>query len=118
MPKPISRLHVVHRRDPQLQRVNEKIAALAAMKPWDGVYATLASSARLAAEAIQAGKELQQLPGASVRAIQPTLDFWQRVRDYNRAAALAVAGGNQNLAEALVTFHFLQNLFGNLPDAS
>ena len=118
MPKALRRLEIVHRRDPQLQRVNEKIAALAAVKPWDGVYATLASSARLADEAIQAAKELQQLPGASVREIRPTLEFWHRVRDYNRAAALAVAGENQSLAEALVTFRFLRNLFGKLPDAS
>lgn len=118
MAKPLPRLSIVHRRDPQLQRVNEKIAALAAMKPWNQVYATLASSARLAAEAIQAAKELQQLPGVSVREIQPTLEFWKRVRDYNRAAALAVSGGTESLTEALVTFHFLQNLFGNLPDAS
>jgi hypothetical protein len=118
MPKPILRLQIVHRRDPQLQRVNEKIAALAAMKPWDQVYATLASSARLAAEAMQAAKELQQLPGASLRAIQPTREFWQRVRDYNRAAALVVSGETESLAEALATFHFLQNLFGKLPDAS
>jgi len=118
MPKPLPRLQIVHRRDPQLQRVNEKIAALAAMKPWDQVYATLASSARLADEAVQAAKDLQQLPGASVRAIRPTLEFWQRVRDYNRAAALAVSGGTESLADALVTFHFLHNLFGKLPDAS
>jgi hypothetical protein len=117
MPEQLPKLQIVHRRDPQLQRVNEKIAALAAIKPWNDVYATLASSARLAADAVQAAKELQQLPGASVRAIQPTLDFWLRVRDYNRASALAVAGGNQSLAEALVTFRFLQNLVGDLPDA-
>jgi hypothetical protein len=118
MPKPLPRLEIVHRRDPQLQCVNEKIAALAAIKPWDGVYATLASSARLADEAVQAAKELQQLPGASVRAIRPTLEFWCRVRDYNRAAALAVSGGTESLAEALVIFRFLRNLFGNLPDAN
>jgi len=118
MPEQLPKLQIVHRGDPQLQRVNEKIAALAAIKPWSDVYAALASSARLAADAVQAAKELQQLPGASVREIQPALAFWQRVRDYNRAAALAVAGGNQSLAEALVTFHFLQNLFGDLPDAS
>lgn len=71
MAKPLPRLSIVHCRDPQLQRVNEKIAALAAMKPWDQVYATLASSARLAAEAIQAAKELQQLPrnGQGSRAV-------------------------------------------------
>lgn len=118
MPEQLPKLQSLHRRDPQLQRVNEKIAALAAIKPCDDVYATLASSARLAAEAIQAAKELQQLPGASGREIQPTLEFWQRVRDYNRAAALAVSGGTESLAEALVIFHFLRNLFGNLPDAS
>lgn len=118
MPKRLPRLQIVHRRDPQTQAVNEKIARLAAVKPWGDVYAAFSLAAHLATEAIEAVEELQQLPGASVGALQPTLQFWYRTRDYNHAAALAVAGGNQTLAEALVTFRFLQNAAGEVPDAS
>lgn len=113
-----TKLRIIYRRDPQLQCVNEKIAALAAVKPWGDVYLAFSLAAHLATEAIEAAKELQQLPGASVQALQPTLEFWYRARDYNYAAALAVAGGNQSLAEALVTFRFLQNAAGEVPDAS
>jgi len=51
---------------------NQKIAALAAMKPWAEIYAAFSLAARLAAEAIEATEELQQLPGTSGRALQPT----------------------------------------------
>jgi hypothetical protein len=113
-----TKLQIVPRRDPQLQCVNEKIARLAAVKPWGDVYAAFSLAAQLAAEAIEAAQELQQLPGASVEVLQPTLEFWRRARDYNNAAALAMAGGNQSLAQALVTFRFLQNAAGEAPDAS
>jgi hypothetical protein len=118
MPKRLTKLQIVRRRDPQTQAVNEKIARLAAVKPWGDVYAAFALSAHLATEAIAAATELQQMPGASIRAIQPTLEFWHRVRDFNHAAALAVAGGNESLAEALVTFRFLQTSAGEALDAS
>jgi hypothetical protein len=108
MPKRLTRLQIVRRRDPQTQAVNEKIAQLAAVKPWGDVYAAFALAAHLATQAIEAAQELQQMPGASVREIQPTLEFWCKARDFNHTAALAVAGGNQNLAAALVTFRFLQ----------
>jgi hypothetical protein len=116
VPKHLPRLQRVHRLDPQLQCVNQKIAALA--KPWADFYAAFSLAARLATEAIEAAEELQQLPGSSVQALQPTLEFWHRVRDYNYATALAVAGGNQSLAEALVTFRFLRNAAGEVPDAN
>lgn len=118
MPKHLPKLQIVHRRDPQLQCVNEKIAALAAAKPWADIYAVFSLAARLATEAIEAAEELQQLPGASVQALQPTLEFWHRARDYNYTAALAVVGGNQSLAEALITLRFLRNAAGEVPDAS
>lgn len=113
-----TKLRIVPRQDPQLLCVNEKIAGLAAVKPWGDVYAAFSVAAHLATEAIEAAQELQQLPGASVQALKPTVEFWYRVRDYNHAAALAVAGGNQSLAEALVTFRFLQNAADEVPDAS
>ena len=113
-----TRLWIVPRRDPQLQCVNQKIATLAGVKPWGDVCTAFSLAAQLATEAIEAAKELQQLPGASVQALKPTVEFWYRARDYNHAAALAVAGGNQSLAEALVTFRFLQNAAGEVPNAS
>jgi hypothetical protein len=81
-----------------VQCVNEKIAALVAVKPLGGVYAAFSVAAHLATEAIEAAEELQEMPGVDIRAFQCTLDFWHRVRDYNHAAALACAGGNQTLA--------------------
>jgi len=117
MPEQVTKLQIVARQDPQLRCVNEKIARLAAMKPWGDIYATLALSARLASEAIEAAQELQQLPGTNGRALRSTLDFWFRVRDCNHRAALAVVGGNQSLADALVAFRFLKNAAEEMPDA-
>jgi hypothetical protein len=104
--------------DPQLRAVNGKVAGLTALKPWADIYQAFSLAAQLATEAIEAAEELQQMPGATVRILQPTLDFWCRVRDENYAAAMACAGGNQTLAEALVTFRFLRNVAGEVPDAS
>ena len=104
--------------DPQLRSVNGKISQLTALKPWADIYAAFSLTAQLAAEAIDAAEELQTMPGASVGILQPTVEFWHRVRDSNYAAALACAGGNQNLADALVTFRFLRNVAGEMPDAS
>ena len=104
--------------DPQLRSVNGKISQLTALKPWADIYAAFSLTAQLAAEAINAAEELQQMPGASVGILQSTLDFWCRVRDVNYEAALACAGGNQTLADALVTFRFLRNVAGEVPDAS
>jgi hypothetical protein len=104
--------------DPQLRSVNGKISQLTAQKPWADIYAAFSLVAQLAAGAIDTAEELQQMPGASVGILQPTLDFWCRVRDSNYAAAMACAGGNQSLAEALVAFRFLVNTAGEVPDAS
>ena len=74
--------------------------------------------AHLATEAIEAAEELKAMPGVNVRRFQPALDFWYRVRDYNHAAALAVAGGNETLAEALVTYRFLRTAADEGDDAN
>lgn len=109
MPKRATRT-VAPVRVPQLQLMNERIARLAALKPWNDIYRSFSVAAQLASDAVTAAEELQQRPGASSEAIAPVLSFWYRARDYNYAAALAVAGGNQNLAEALVTFRLLQEI--------
>lgn len=113
MPRRLPQLTLVPRRNPQLHCVNEKIAGLAAVKPCGDLYAAFSLAAHLATEAIEAAEELRQMPGVEVRAFQPAADFWYRVRDFNHAAALACAGGNQSLAEALVTFRFLNNCRGD-----
>ena len=111
---PDEELRIVHRHDPQLQSVNAKLASLAAEKPGSGVYTAFALAANLAGDAIAAAEGLMQMPGLEAmsndgQALQNTLEFWHRVRDYNGAAALAVAGANETLAEALVAFRFVHN---------
>jgi hypothetical protein len=118
MPEHLPKLQIVAGRNPQLQCVNDKVARLVAMKPWGDIYAALALAASLANDAIEAAQELQQLPGTNGRALQPSLEFWYRVRDCNHRAALAVAGGNQTLAEALITLRFLQHAREEVPDGS
>jgi hypothetical protein len=90
--------------------VNEKISRLAAVKPYGDVYAAFSMAAHLAREAIQAVTELKQMPGVDPKEFQPVIDFWHRLEDLNRVAALDCAGGNQSLAEALVSFRLLRNL--------
>ena len=102
MPERLPQLTLVPRRNPQLHCVNEKIAGLVAVKPCGDLYAAFSLAAHLATEAIEAAEELCQMPGVDVAAFQPSVHFWNRVRDYNHAAALACAGGNQTLTEALV----------------
>jgi len=110
VPKRLPKLQIVRHRDPQTQALNEKIARLAAVNPWGDVYAAFALAAHLATEAIEAAAVLQHQHGAEDFA--PTLEFWHRLRDYAGTAALNCAGGNQTLAEALVTLQFLQNAAG------
>jgi hypothetical protein len=110
MLKSLPQLQIVHRSD--LRGVNEKIAALAAVKPCHAVYTVFSLAAHFATQAITAAQELQ----ASGHDLQPTLEFWYRARDYNYAAAFAVAGGNQSLAEALVTLRLLENAAVEIPD--
>jgi len=68
MSKRLSQLTLVPRRNPQLHCVNEKIAGLAAVKPWCDLYAAFSLAAHLATEAIEATEELRQMPGVEVRA--------------------------------------------------
>jgi hypothetical protein len=108
--KTLPQLRLVPRRDPQLQSVNENIARLESAKPHRAPYATFSLAARLASEAIQAVMELKEMPGVDPKDFQPVLDFWQSAQDYNRVAAVNCAGGNQSLAEALVTFRLLRSI--------
>lgn len=95
----------------QLACVNRKIAEQITHRPNANVHAIFANAAFLAGEAIEAATELAHMPGASTEAFAETLEFWHRLRDYAGTAALDCLGGNNTLAEALVTFRFL-NLRG------
>jgi hypothetical protein len=96
--------------DPQLQRVNESIARLAAIKPAGDTFGTFALAAHLADLAVEAALELGQMPGVDMKALQPTIKFWKVVRDQSQAAALACVGANHSLAGALVAFRLLRNI--------
>lgn len=109
MPKNGSGGRILRGPDPQLQSINEKIAGLASVKPGGAdLYDTFSRAARLAGEAIEAAAELQHVPGINPRALRDALNFWHRLRDYNGTAALNCVGGNQTLAEAMVTFHLMR----------
>jgi hypothetical protein len=111
MPSSPAKPFLVPRRDdPQLQRVNETIARLAAVKPAGDAFSAFALTAHLADLAIEAALELGQMPGVDMKALQPTINFWKVVRDQSQAAALACVGANHTLAGALVAFRLLRNV--------
>jgi hypothetical protein len=117
MPKD-SRIEPARCPDERLDSVNQKIVALGTSKPCHDVYGIFALSGRLARQAVDTALELKTLPGADAEQIQPVLDFWYRLSDYARTAALCCAGGNQTLAEALVTYQFLRTAVDEADDAS
>jgi hypothetical protein len=98
--------------DPQLQRLNENVARLAAVKPAGDAFGAFALATHLADMAIEAALELGQMPGVDMKALQPTIKFWKLMRDQSRAAALACVGANHTLAGALVAFRLLRNIGG------
>src|SRR5882724_3397840 len=102
--------------DPQLQRLNEKIARLAGCKPAGDAFGTFALAAHLADLAIESALELGQMPGVDMKALQPTIKFWKLVRDQSQAAALSCVGANHTLAGAIVAFRFLRNIGGEETD--
>ena len=113
MPSSPAKPFLIPRRDdPQLQRVNESIARLAAVKPTSDTFSAFALAAHLADLAIEAALELGQMPGVDMKALQPTIKFWGGVRDQASAAALACVGANHTLASALVAFRLLRNMGG------
>jgi hypothetical protein len=101
---------LVSRTDPQLQRLNEKISRLAALKPADDAFSAFALAAHLSDLAIEAALDLRQMPSIDMKALQPTIKFWKAVRDQSRTAALACLGANHTLAGALVAFRLLRNI--------
>lgn len=118
MPNCPSKLQIVPSRNQQLDCVNGKIAKLIATKPQSDIYGVFALSGRLARQAVDTALEIQKLPGIDLEQIEPVLNFWYRLSDYARTAALCCAGGSQTLAEALITLHFLENAAGEVPDVT
>ena len=118
MPSQPPKLQIVPTRAQQLDCVNGKIAKLVADKPQSDIYGVFALSGRLARQAVDTALEIEKLPGIDVEQIQPVLNFWYRLSDYARTAALCCAGGNQTLAEALITLRFLQRAAEEASDGS
>jgi len=112
MPSDPAKLFLVSRTDPQLQRLNENISRLAAVRPAGDAFEAFALAAHLADLAIEAAQELGQMPGLDMKALQPTIKFWKLVRDQSRAAALSCVGANHTLAGGLVAFRLLRNISG------
>lgn len=95
-------------RTQQLNSVNERIARLAHANPQSNVYGVFILTGRLARLAVDTALEIKRLPGVEIAQIEPVLNFWYRLSDYSHTAALNCAGGNQTLAEALITYQFLR----------
>jgi hypothetical protein len=98
-----------------LRATNEKIAKLAAAKPAVDIHSAFVLVAQLATEAVGVATQLEKIPGIEPGQMQSVIDFWYRLSDLARTAALRCVGGNQTLAEATVTFMFLQTSCGRKP---
>jgi hypothetical protein len=99
----------------QLRATNEKIAELAAAKPYSDIHSAFTFAAHLAMEALTAATELGKMPGIDRDQMRIVIDFWYSFADHARTAALACLGGNQTLAEATVAFLFLQTSCARKP---
>ncbi len=99
----------------QLRSANEKIAKLAAAKPAGDIHSAFVLVAQLATEAVGVATQMEKIPGIDPGQMQSVLDFWYRLADLARTAALRCVGGNQTLAEAAVTFMFLQTSCARKP---
>ena len=91
----------------QLQSTNERIAHLASQRHGSELFHIFSGAARTASEALEATADLSQVLGIDVLALDEAIEFWNRVRDYNGAAALNCIGGCQSAPEAMITFHLL-----------
>jgi hypothetical protein len=99
----------------QLRSTNEKIAKLAAIKPYSDIHSAFIFAAHLAMEAVSTATELGKMPGIDPGQMHVIIDFWYSLADHARTAALACVGGSQTLAEATVAFLFLQTSCARKP---
>jgi hypothetical protein len=83
--------------DPQLQLLNEKISKLAAVKPAGDVFSAFALAAHLADLAIEAARELGQMPGVDMKVLQRReLLYGMTVRIVASSSSHASHFGRQN----------------------
>ena len=113
MPEHVEKSPIALSHAKQIACVNKKIANLSRA---NDIYGVFALSGRLARQAVDAALELKKLPGIDAEQIEPVLNFWYRLSDYARTAALNCAGGNQTLAEALITLQFLEAATSEVQD--
>ena len=78
-----------------LRATNERIAKLAAAKPAGDIHSAFVLVAQLATEAVGVATQLEKIPGIESGQMQSVLDFWYRLADLARTAALRCVGANQ-----------------------
>lgn len=91
----------------QLKSTNERIACLLGQKRGSELFHIFSGAARTATEALEAAVELRQVLGIDAKALGEAIEFWNRVRDFNGAAALNCIGGCQSAPEAMITLRLL-----------
>ncbi len=111
----VTRFPVPPDQEVPLRSTNEKIAKLAAVRPYSDIHSAFVFAAHLATEALTVATQLEKIPGIEPGQMQLVIDFWYGLADHARTAALACVGGNQTLAEATVTFLFLQTSCARKP---
>ena len=98
-----------------LRSTNEKIAKLAADKSAGDIHSAFMVVAQLSTEAVGVAAQMAQIPGIEPGQMQSVIDFWYRLADLARTAALRCVGANQTLAEATITLMFLQTSCARKP---
>ena len=111
----ITRFPLAPDQEAQLRATNEKIARLAAAKPAGDIHSAFVLVAQLATEVVGVATQMEKIPGIEPGQMQSVLDFWYRLADLARTAALRCVGGNQTLADATVSFMFLQTSCARKP---
>lgn len=91
----------------QLESTNERIAYLVGQRRGSKLFHIFSGAARVAGEALEAANELRQVLGIDAKALDEAIEFWNRVRDFNGAAALNCIGGCQSAPEAMITLRLL-----------
>src|SRR4029077_9981196 len=69
-------------------------------------------------EAVGVATQLEKIPGTEPGQMHSVIAFWYRLADLARTAALRCVGANQTLAEATITFMFLQKSCPRKPAAT
>ena len=110
--EPAKLFFVSRKNDPQLQRLNEKISRWLLSKPADDAFSAFALGGPFLRPGHRSRARVGQMPGIDMKALQPTIKFWESVRDHSGAAALACVGANRTLAGGLVAFRLVRRIGG------